>query len=64
MSDNRNKGGAPKGSRNAAKGPVNLKAITIRLLPAQLDKLKDIAATKNISYNQLIRNWIDNLEAP
>jgi predicted DNA binding CopG/RHH family protein len=57
------KEGPPFGSRNAAKNPENFKPVTIRLLPAQLDKLKAVAAAKGISYNVLIRLWIDGLEA-
>lgn len=58
------KEGPPFGSRNAAKYPDNLKPVTIRLLPAQLDKLKAIAAAQSTTYNELIRRWIDSLETP
>lgn len=64
MQNSKPKEGPPFGSRNAAKNPINLQPVTIRLLPAQLSKLKAIAASQNTTYNELIRQWINSLIAP
>lgn len=54
--------GPPLGSRNAAKlDDQKLERVTIRLLPAQLDKLKAVAVEKGTTYNDLIREWINTL---
>lgn len=39
-----------------------LKAVTIRLLKSQLEKIKAVAAARGKNYNELIRDWIDNLK--
>lgn len=64
MSDKPNKEGAPFGNRNRARDAENLKSVTIRLLPVQIAKLKQVAKSQNVPYNELIRNWIDSLKAP
>jgi hypothetical protein len=56
------KEGAPIGNQNARKPAEQLlNPVTIRLLDSQLDKLKAVAKSQKLPYNELIRRWIDSL---
>lgn len=49
-----NKGGAPEGNRNAAKGDTNRVTLAVRVTPEAKAAIKDIAAALEISQGELI----------